>query len=141
MVELFLSKQANIDEVGKNNWTPLHYAVYENRLPVVKFLIEKGANIDATGLSGETPLQLAVEKGDSHKEVAKLLRSRELFNAVKGDNLGDDINRIKGLFANEIDIDYSDLNNWTPLHYAARNGYTKVAEFLVEKSKYKCKNR
>ncbi|WP_265027666.1 ankyrin repeat domain-containing protein [Wolbachia endosymbiont (group B) of Chorthippus parallelus] len=133
VVELFLSKQANIDEVGKNNWTPLHYAVYENRLPVVKFLIEKGANIGATGLSGETPLQLAVEKGDSHREVAKLLRSRELFNAVRGDNLGDDINKIKGLFVNEIDVNYSDLNNWTPLHYAARNGYTKVAEFLVEK--------
>merc|ERR1711963_641684 len=43
-------------------WTPLHEAVYENRVDVAKQLLENSANVDSTTYYGATALHLAAWK-------------------------------------------------------------------------------
>ena len=51
--------------------TPLHLAIFYNRVEVVRVLLEHGANVDAEDNRGETPFQIASAEG--YDEIMKLL--------------------------------------------------------------------
>ena len=56
-----------IDRPQKNSWRPLHLAVVEGRLEVVRYLLEVGATADSqlnTTYDKMTPLMLAAANGD-----------------------------------------------------------------------------
>jgi len=56
--------------------TPLHYAVSEARLSVVKFLIEKGANVNTPDRHGVTAMQEAMKnryKSQVYRDIIKVL--------------------------------------------------------------------
>ncbi len=56
-----------IDRPQKNSWRPLHLAVVEGRLEVVRFLLEVGATADSqlnTTYDKMTPMMLAAANGD-----------------------------------------------------------------------------
>lgn len=58
-------------EINPPGWTPLHYATFEGRTEMVKFLLERGANKDAVAPNEYTPLMLAVRNG--HEAAARVL--------------------------------------------------------------------
>lgn len=58
-------------EVNSGGWSPLHYAAFEGRAPLVKYLLERGADKNAIAPNEYTPLMLAVRNG--HEEAAKVL--------------------------------------------------------------------
>jgi ankyrin repeat protein len=62
---------ANGAELNGSGWTPLHYAAFEGRAPMVKFLLEAGADKNAVAPNEFTPLMLAVRNGQ--EEAAKVL--------------------------------------------------------------------
>lgn len=62
---------ANGAEVNGAGWTALHYAAFEGRTGMVKFLLDNGANKDAVAPNEYTPLMLAVRNG--HEEAARAL--------------------------------------------------------------------
>jgi ankyrin repeat protein len=62
---------ANGAEINSPGWTPLHYAAFEGRTGMVRFLLESGADKNALAPNEYTPLMLAVRNG--HEEAAKTL--------------------------------------------------------------------
>ena len=62
---------ANGAEINPSGWTPLHYAAFEGRAAMVRFLLESGADKNAVAPNEFTPLMLAVRNG--HEEVTKAL--------------------------------------------------------------------
>lgn len=68
MVDLLLSRGANVDAVVQNECSMLYIAAMNNRLDLVKLLVDKGANVNAAASdSGFTPLHIACMMG--HTEV------------------------------------------------------------------------
>ena len=55
------SKQAKSDRAGR---FPIHYAVLENDLSLLKELIEAGADVNASDKNGFTPLHFAAQNND-----------------------------------------------------------------------------
>lgn len=90
-----------------HGWTPLHIAVYERNLDIVRLLIKYGANINAKTYNRETPLHIAVYEG--HWDVAKLL------------------------IDHGADVNARNNNGSTPLHIAAERGFLDIVQLLLEK--------
>ena len=60
IIDLLLSRGADVNSRTRNGTTPLHTAVLYARLEVVEFLVEKGADVNAQSTSGTTPLAVAI---------------------------------------------------------------------------------
>ena len=58
-VQLLIDAGANPSVTNKFDESPLHFAVRNNRLPVVKVLVGAGANRDQKTFGGDTALVLA----------------------------------------------------------------------------------
>lgn len=97
------------DANAKDQWgiTALHYAVAKRHVTTAQLLLEEGANVDAlAGGDWEiSPLRLAVVRNDAEM-VALLVSHGASQNANDG---------------------------FTPLHYAARIGHTRIAELLLNR--------
>ena len=55
--------QAEIEAVGANNWTALHYAAGYGKEAVAAQLLQAGASVSAVTNGGSTPLHLAAWNG------------------------------------------------------------------------------
>jgi ankyrin repeat protein len=105
MVELLLSRNANVNARDKSGYTALHIAAQKGFQSVAEVLVSGKADINAPANWRETPLRLAAEKG--HDEMA-------VFLIAKG-----------------ADVNAPDGNNLTPLHWAASQGHREVLQHLV----------
>lgn len=103
---VLLDHQVNVHVTDENGMTALHHAVSKGNLSAIDLLLKHGANIYSKNLSGETPLQLAVEKGWND------VTERLLKEAVRIEN-----------------------NDSTALHIAIKNGYLRMAAFLLTNMK------
>lgn len=88
------------------NNSPLHFAVFYNRVLFVKLLISKGAKLNQLNQHGATPLSSAIEKG--HTLISKLL-----INAG-------------------ADISIVDKQGFSLLHKAVLTGNTEILKFIVK---------
>ena len=73
---------ANGAQVSHPGWAPLHYAAFEGRSEVIRFLLEKGADKDGPAPNGFTPLMLAARGG--HLEAARTLLHEDANVAIRG---------------------------------------------------------
>ncbi|EEA26118.1 hypothetical protein TMatcc_005630 [Talaromyces marneffei ATCC 18224] len=62
-MHLFLEYGADIDTIDEYGRTPLHYAVTNKHIDIVKLLVERGATTTIADISGVNPMQLAAESG------------------------------------------------------------------------------
>ena len=118
------------------HYTPLHEAVFNTNIEVVKFLVSEGAEVNAKTWHGKTPLDLAVN-WNKNGDVAIYLSSL----AERGDNTElvecqtsvaeqADIDEFIAKYGN--DIKTVDENGWTLLHVATHNWNTvELIKFLV----------
>ncbi len=90
----------------KKSWTPLHIAIENDHILVVKELVDHGVNIESTLENGYTPLILAASKG--HVHIVDLL------------------------LASGAKIDAQSNTNSTALHYASENGHAEVVSLLCD---------
>lgn len=119
VARILLKHGARLDLRDKlNNRTPLHLAVRNGRLTIVRAMFDlsqrpgpdaKGPEINSKDRFGQTPLHIATRSGNDSIVVA-LLEHRP--RATEGDEDGN-----------------------TPLHLAARNGHSDVVETLLKDSK------
>ena len=86
---------------------PLHKAVQNNQVEVIKCLKEANANINAKTGDGETPLIIATKMKN--------------------------VDLITMLIDMGCDVNIGDINGTTPLHYACKLDLTKPALQLIEK--------
>ena len=62
---------ADVNELKKDGWTPLHYAAHADKVSVAETLIAHGADVDARNSKGQSPLGIARASGS--KSVEELL--------------------------------------------------------------------
>lgn len=97
IAELLLEHGAQVNHDG---WTPLHYAAFEGRAEVIKFLLGKGAEIDARAPNGYTALMLAARGG--HLEAARQLLYADPDLSAKGQDGETALAIAKGRKAEEL---------------------------------------
>lgn len=68
IVKILVDRGSPISQPG---WAPLHFAAFECRTEVVKYLLEKGAEKDAVAPNGYSALLLAMRNG--HMDAAREL--------------------------------------------------------------------
>jgi ankyrin repeat protein len=140
-VELLLNRGAFIDlQSPSNGNTPLHDALYFKRgddLSVIKLLLNHGASQSIRNRAGLIAIESARILGD--KEAEKLLQaheaqrqsqaSRDLLSAVKGNDLA----HVQEILAKEkFKLDETDEQGFSPLLWAAREGYTPIVKVLLD---------
>lgn len=79
IVKLLVDKGA---EVSHGGWAPLHYAAFEGRAEVLRYLMEKRADKNALAPNGYSALMLAVRGG--YLDAVQTLLYEDADVAVKG---------------------------------------------------------
>ena len=133
IVELLISRGATVEPHSERF---LDYAVAYDRVEIAKLLLENGAD------SSKAPRIL-----DDNSEMSVLLKAfgvppkdlnaknqnwPSLVYACRGDN-GEHPDEIRRLLALGADIDIRNYKGKTGLHYAAKAGFLKVINLLIEK--------
>ena len=124
-----------------NGQNPLHVAARKGHLMITRFLVSNGVNAKSRDIHGVLPIHYAARYG--HTEIMKELENlgsaavdlygRNILHhaAMSGsaDTVDVALTMIRGCGAdpNAIDIDA-----WTPLHWAARQGSTNVIQKLLD---------
>ncbi|XP_046337772.2 ankyrin repeat domain-containing protein 17-like [Haliotis rufescens] len=142
VVELLVSKGADVSLLDKGHDTLLHLACKGGNVEVVKFVLSLGMlSINSRGWKKMTPVMLAANKG--HKEVVELLVSKGadvslldkghdtlLHLACKGGNVG----VVKFVLSlGMLSINSRGWKKMTPVMLAANKGHKEVVELLVSK--------
>lgn len=71
VVERLIQLELNVNETDEDEWTPLHYALFNNKDKMVDVLLKAGANIEAKNSDEKTPLHLAAT--NCYQEVIMVL--------------------------------------------------------------------
>lgn len=72
IAEYLIKNGANINNIDKDNDTPLMYCAQSGNLATVKFLLQYEPDLTIKNNSGKTALNIAKEK--NHTEIIKLLQ-------------------------------------------------------------------
>ena len=138
IVELLLENDAQIDTQNCNARTPLSLASQKGHSKVVRLLLKRNAEIEREDEGTRTPLSWAVDMG--HFEIVELLLEK---NAQINYSVGQKLlpwaakngrGKIVELFGQEdAALEAKDDSQRTALSLAAEQGYSKVAQLLLEK--------
>ena len=85
VVELLLTKKANVNARKKDGVTPLHIAAALGRVEIAKVLIANGADVNVKDNRGGTALTFARDKGQT--EIAALLEEKGAIEGVSQSNV------------------------------------------------------
>ncbi|WP_029520228.1 ankyrin repeat domain-containing protein [Persephonella sp. IF05-L8] len=72
LVELI---KVDLNQIYEYEGSPLHVAVKEGDIELVKYFLDNGADPNIKGAFGETPLHIAVDRG--YLDIVKLLLEKE----------------------------------------------------------------
>ena len=124
---------------GYGGSTPLHLAITEKKLELVKKLLKKGAHLENKDDDGYTPLLKAVRDNAPEDIIDVLLehganvqvvvdRKTALhFAAQRGKE-----NLMKRMIKSGLSVDVQDKDGWRPLHAAAHYGSKDAVVLLAE---------
>ena len=96
----------DINASNQDGNTVLHFAVKDDRLPVVRLLVERGADVNARNHNSDTPLHWAVYRG--HGEIIEYLVALQ-----------------------SVDVNVRDRYQRTPLQSAAGKGMVDTVRLLL----------
>ena len=142
MVVELLKRGANPNEErGTGGSTPLHLAIAEEKVELVKMLLEKGAYLETVNDNGCTPFLEAVKYGASEEIVDLLLEHDADVHTLTEDRKTalhfaaqkDDEVTMRKMMERDPLVDAKDKDGWTPLHEAAYYGSKGAAGVLIEK--------
>ena len=106
MMELFVSRGADVNRANGSHEQPLLFAAWRGRLEAVRWLLDRGAQVNRRGLEWSA-LHYATFAG--HEDVVRVLLERG------------------------ADVNARSTNGSSPLMMAAREGRDKVAGILLER--------
>jgi ankyrin len=147
VVQVLLEIGRDVNEPDDKRRTPLHYAAEEDRVATARLLLEKGAHIEAEDSEHWTPLQSAASGG--HVEIVRLLLEKGASTSARSRRsrwtpLHCAISThwrkpvagyeavVRLLLKNGAEIEARDIENKTPLHWAAELGEEELARILLE---------
>lgn len=138
MVEHLLEK-IDIDEQDARGMSPLHLAALYGRIDVMQFLLDSHAKTDLTDKMGRTPLYVACENAKPDA-MALLLQHGARYDILPSNQRSliscavitqDPATFEFVLGIPKIPIFAPDVNEWTPVHYAAQLGRVNFLEKLA----------
>lgn len=138
VIELLLSVGADVGDLHRYGYSPLHDAAIRGESQNVTSLITKGDNLNSRSRFGSTPLHSAARGGNA-KCVSELLSAGATVNAVdKGGSSplhdasrGGRASAITILISSGAKINLRNKGGLTPLHLAARRGQSEAIETLT----------
>ena len=138
-VRSLLAAGADVNFVGPEGWTSLHWAAWYANIEMVELLVDAGANVDAVNADGETPLYLAVDNGYT-ETVELLVDAGANVDAVDADGWTSlhlaawyaNIEMVELLVDAGANVDAVNADGETPLYIAVDNGYTETVKLLVD---------
>ena len=143
-IKRLLANGVDPNESDYDGRTALHLAACEGHTQLVSFLLEAKAEINATDRFGGTALEDAVRHNGevrNAKHVQTMLRengadlsSSDTDFIARVNTYADEgnIDGIRLLTENRVDVGRGDYDGRTPLHLAACSGQTSVLEFLLQ---------
>ena len=113
--KFLLKRGADVNAMGKHNWTPLCLATFRGCLEVTQMLLEHGAEVDRPNIKGQTPLHLVstIMDPDLPGEGERSILARLLVD-------------------NGADVDAQDEHERTPLHFASFYARPEIARLLLD---------
>ncbi|GFU57296.1 hypothetical protein NPIL_316821, partial [Nephila pilipes] len=126
ILQLLIDLKFDVNVTDRNDCKPIHVAAISGDKNALEILLQHGAYCNAT-YNGMTPLQLAAEK-NYLSCVQLLMLIKELFNAVKHNNLSEIEKRI----SEGVILNVKSTDNVTPLHYACWKGYQDIVNILLK---------
>ena len=138
IIELLITKGAQVNVTDQSGITPLMYACEAGSLDTVQRLIEQGAILDFQNPQHVTPLHFACQGGYS-SIVAYLIKNGADINAQHLDGLShlytasanNQPNIVKILADSGADVNISTNDGTSALHVASQNGHAAVIEHLI----------
>lgn len=134
-----LGAYADTQDMRQN--TPLHYAVEDDDLRRVQFLLEQGADVNAKNEQGVSPYKLALTK--NRRAVVSTIEKAQVSLKINPDELDATFLTAcktgkRGIAemlikSSDVDITYVDDAGRTSLHYVAKAGMLALANLLISK--------
>jgi len=133
ILELLISKRANVNAIDSNGRTPLHEACNTifTEIKAIELLISKGANVNAIDSNGRTPLHEAFNKIIALETIELLISKGANVNAIDSNGrtpLHEAFNKIaerktiiKLLISKGANVNAIDSNGRTPLSEASKS--------------------
>lgn len=116
IAQLLLEHGANADQESEGDkWTPLHWAAQISHTNLVRLLLDHGAQVNKTAQT------------DSGPQTSLALAAENLQRIATEDT---QLATMKLLLQRGAKIT-ADESEWTPLHWAACNGQTKILALLL----------
>ena len=138
IVEMLITRGADVNAKAEGGWTPLHYATGGNDKEIVELLIAKGANMNAKNARDQiTPLHWAAWRG--HKEVTELLIAKGAGVNTKNRSGGTPLHNatwkghkeiVELLITKGADVNAKDVNDETPLNWAEEGKHKEITDLL-----------
>jgi ankyrin repeat protein len=105
IVNLLLSRNASVDQLDKEGYSPLHVASMYGHIDIVNTLLRNNASVDQLGMEGYSSLYVASQNG--HIDV------------------------VNTLLRNNASINLPNDQKATPLYVASQNGHIDVVKVLL----------
>jgi len=140
VIELLLSRSANIEAKNNNGKTALAMASFFGDVPAITLLLDRHADIDTRDNDGYSPLFMASARG--HVLVIELLLSRSANIETKEDNgytaltiacVYGHVPAATLLLDRHADIETRSNNGFTPFMWASHRGHVPVIELLCDR--------
>lgn len=143
VAELLLSHKASVSAQARDGITPLHLAI--GKKSVMEMLIAAKAEVNAEDANGQTPLHYAARAGDVESTRTLLAQGADVNVKIeRGNDTGKaalglaarlptaaGLEMARLLLEAKADVNSTDVQAETPLHFAAMNDHLKLAELLI----------
>ncbi len=148
LVDLLISRGADIKARDNKNRTPLYWAARETCPDIVDLLVKKGVDVNATDSEGFTPLHCVARWSgcDRSKRITEILLKAKANPEIR-DKYGrtplhwaaykDTDKVLELLLSAGVNVDATDNDGKTPGYFAIMNGHDYLAEALYKMSKKK----
>lgn len=148
IVALLLEHGQDPNDVAFDGWTPVHVAVGENNLRVLKALLDKGGMCDRKKNDGRTPLSIAASKGhvENVRELFRRMpnldptpRDKWKRTPLHGAAAGGHIDVFELLHDKQSEVQ-PDEDGWMPIHFATSGGHFNIVKILADTPSFNALN-
>lgn len=137
IVQCLLDAGACVNACDSELWTPLHAAATCGHTGLVQILIQAGADLLAVNADGNMPYDLCEDEATLElleMAMAEQGITQDRIDECRGAKEKSMLADLNAMVQNGADLNAQDDNGTTLLHIASANGYTMVAEQLLEHS-------